>query len=96
MSDWWNPVESWKFKYLDGNPDNGPAFWGSTNVLVWITDGWHFFKTLMLGAVRGSICILAGSFIRISQKDWLEILIWIGIWLALSPVFSAGFHLTYH
>lgn len=40
----WNPEESWKNKWKDGNPDLGPAYWGSTNVLVWTTDAYHIAR----------------------------------------------------
>lgn len=46
FGDWWDPVNSWKNKYKNGDPQDGPLFWGSTTVFVWMTDGWHFFQML--------------------------------------------------
>ena len=45
---WWNPKISWKNKYKNGLKEQGPAFVGSTTIFVFITDAWHFFKTLMI------------------------------------------------
>jgi hypothetical protein len=50
---WINPAISSqnKWKYIDG-VWSGEKFWGSSTVLVWTTDFWHFCKFLML------ICIM--------------------------------------
>jgi hypothetical protein len=42
----WNPSESWKNKYKNGDPMDGPKFPLSTNLLVGVTDAWHLFKLL--------------------------------------------------
>jgi len=42
----WNPTESWRNKYRDGDPSKGPRFFLSTTWLVSLTDGWHLFKLL--------------------------------------------------
>ena len=47
MSDWWNPQKSWKFKWKNGDPKQGEKFWLSSTWLVWTTDAWHLFKSLM-------------------------------------------------
>lgn len=41
---WWNPNISWKNKYKNNDPTQGPKFFGSTTFLVWLTDAWHFSK----------------------------------------------------
>lgn len=41
---WWNPAESWKNKYKNRDPLQGPAFWQSTQSLVWTTDAYHCFR----------------------------------------------------
>ena len=38
----------WRNKYKWGDVKQGRAFFGSTTFLVFLTDGWHLFKTLML------------------------------------------------
>lgn len=43
-----NPASSWQNKWKGGNRDNGELFFGSSTFLVWLTDAWHLFKTLML------------------------------------------------
>ena len=42
----WDPTISWKNKYKNGDPKQGPKFSFSTTLLVGLTDGWHFFKLL--------------------------------------------------
>tara|TARA_R110000851_G_scaffold256858_6_gene409353 strand:- start:209 stop:598 length:390 start_codon:yes stop_codon:yes gene_type:complete len=44
MSDWWNPQESWKFKWKNGNKEEGERFWQSSRLLVGFTDAWHAMK----------------------------------------------------
>jgi len=44
--DWWDPEKSWKFKYKNGNKEEGEKFFLSTTALVFLTDGWHFFQML--------------------------------------------------
>lgn len=45
-NDFWNPLISWKNKWKDGNPLNGPKFTGSSSFFVFLTDGWHLFKMI--------------------------------------------------
>ena len=47
---WFNPIDSWKNKYKNRDPKQGPAFFGSTTFFVWITDAWHFFQMIMLSS----------------------------------------------
>lgn len=39
---------SWKNKYKNGDPSQGPKFFGSTTFLVSLTDAWHMAKAFML------------------------------------------------
>ena len=41
----WNPDVSWTNKYKNGNPEEGAKFLGSTNSLVFVTDGYHALRT---------------------------------------------------
>jgi len=42
----WDPEISWRNKYKNGDPTEGPKFLFSTNLFVGLTDGWHLFKLL--------------------------------------------------
>lgn len=46
-SNWWNPKESWKYKWKNGNKAEGEKFWLSSTWLVWTTDAWHLMKSIM-------------------------------------------------
>lgn len=48
--DWWYSPDSWKNKYVDGDPEKGRVKWlgGIMNKPVQLTDSWHFFKMLMI------------------------------------------------
>lgn len=54
---WFNPKLSWKNKYKNRDPEQGPAFPGSTTFLVWTTDAWHFFQMIMLTSLQIA-CVL--------------------------------------
>ena len=45
---WWNPNESWKCKWKNGDYTQGEAFLGSSTIFVSLTDGWHFFQHFFL------------------------------------------------
>jgi hypothetical protein len=51
LGPWWNPKESWRLKWRNGDPAQGERFWGSSTVLVFVTDFWHFAKWVMLKAM---------------------------------------------
>ena len=56
---WWDPNISWKNKYKNLDPKQGPKFWGATTIFVFTTDAWHFFKWILLGMlpVPGSLLV---------------------------------------
>jgi len=43
LGNWWNPKESWKNKWKDGDKSKGERFFLSSTWLVSLTDAWHFF-----------------------------------------------------
>lgn len=46
---WWDYSNSWKNKYIDGDPKKGRIkILFNINKPVQITDAWHLFKTLMI------------------------------------------------
>ena len=85
----WNPKHSWRNKYKNGDPDAGPRFPGSITVFVWLTDAWHLFQFLFLGAFRLALLVLASEYIDL---PWYA---WAGLWLASAVPFNIGFHLIY-
>ena len=91
----WDPKQSWRNKYKNGDPDQGPRFPLSTTLLVWTTDAWHLFKMFQLACVRASIVLCASYHITIGYTGWQNALAWLAIWILLIFVRSAGFHLTY-
>lgn len=67
---YWNPNLSWTLKWKDGNPDNGPAFFGSTTFLVWSTDAWHLFKALFLMFIMLSVISTAHMYVHFTRIDF--------------------------
>jgi len=59
----WNPLFSWKNKYVDGNPKNGLVKWKIFTIFVTkpvqLTDAWHFLK-MMREIFNGVAIVLAG------------------------------------
>ena len=63
--EFWNPLESWKFKWASPFPQAVEDKWYyfgflprykerfpySSTVFVFLTDAWHLFKALMLGCI---------------------------------------------
>jgi len=51
----WNPAESWKNKWKNGDKAQGEKFILSSTVLVSFTDAWHLFKSLYLTALVAAV-----------------------------------------
>ena len=83
-STFWNPQLSWRNKYKNGNPDEGPKFFGSTTFLVWLTDGWHLVKTIML-------YFIFVPFAMQFTKGWKVL----GMAIFFHLIYAAGFYLMY-
>ena len=86
-SQYWDPHESWKNKYLNGDPAQGEKFLGSTTFLVFSTDAFHLMRTL------NKINLVTLGALEFSEKRpfWnyvIDIVVY-------SAVYSAGFTLTY-
>jgi len=74
---WWNPKISWRNKYKNGDPEQGEAFYGSTTILVGLTDAWHMSKTFML--ISFSLAITIGLF-GVSWVGFLTAPILLGVY----------------
>jgi hypothetical protein len=83
---WWNPSEGWKNKYKDRDFTKGRAFPGSLTWLVFVTDAWHFFQSLLYLSFFG-IATLALT-ISLSISWYWYILIFIGMKILFSGVFE--------
>lgn len=60
FSEWgsyWNPAESWKNKWKNGDPAQGERFPLSSTALVFLTDAWHLGKWLMFTLIEIAICV---------------------------------------
>lgn len=57
FSGYWDKATGSSNKYKHGEPELGPAFFLSTTVLVWLTDGWHLMQFLMFTSLQLAIAI---------------------------------------
>jgi len=84
----WDNRESWRNKYRNGDPNCGPAYFGSTTFLAWTTDAKHLFGTVHRVSMFGT-----GVTLTIGQRR--------PVWHYLADAgigfvaFSTGFHATY-
>lgn len=93
---YWNPARSWKNKYRNHDPAQGPKFSGSTNIFVFTTDAYHMLRT----ANRTIDGVTLASYVNECRRDnvmerrkkWLRVA---GDFLIFSALRTAGFHLTY-
>lgn len=58
----WNPSESWKRKYKNNDPTQGPAFPGSTTIFVSLTDAWHLFGLVRNFSLVLSIAVISANY----------------------------------
>lgn len=85
----WNPIDSWRNKYKDGDINNGPKFFGSTTFLVWTTDAWHLFKTIHKTGLRAGWAFIGVTALSV---DWYYA---VGIVLASLGLSGMVFELFY-
>ena len=72
----WNPAISYKNKWKNNDPSQGPAFFGSTTIFVGSTDGKH-----LLGTIRNTSFIGGGILLSLGaeKKAWYWYVIDFGI-----------------
>lgn len=94
---WWNPAESWRNKYEDGDPANGAAFPGSTTVLVFLTDAYHLFGDADRWFTRIGFVLAAFSALDTALlADRVQFFWHVALRMAVGwIVWSVGFHLVY-
>jgi len=83
----WDPSLSWRNKYKNGDPFDGPKFPGSTTIFVGLTDAWHLFKTLRTLSLFIGIIFIAIP----CNSIWLVIL-WV---IVARIIFGLTFTLFY-
>ena len=81
-------TESWKNKWKNGDPKQGPKFFGSTTFLVFVTDFWHLMQ--FGHGTMWTLAILSAIFI--SPLPWWGYLLG---FVVSKTSYSVGFHLTY-
>ena len=87
----WNPAESWRNKYQDGDKTKGEKFPGSSTIFVAFTDGWHLLQTAQYLALRLALT-LAVTPVRVEAPGLADYaLTFAALWI----VGAAGFTLTY-
>lgn len=92
----WNPELSWRNKYKNGDPAQGPKFYGSTSALVFTTDAYHALRTsknvlntfTIVYSINGT-CAEKKPF----KKKWKKIAIDA---IVLTALRTAGFYTTYN
>jgi len=85
LRSWWDPAQSWRNKWKDGDPKRGEAFPFSSTALVATTDAWHFFKAITI------FCILAAlilPFTAIFPARWP---VWVVVFVGLKVLYGAVF-----
>lgn len=86
----WFAKDSWRNKYKNRDKKQGPLFPGSTTIFVFVTDGWHFFQSLMV-----TFFILMALFYKpLIHLQWkgLELLV---SFIILKILYSLTFELFY-
>lgn len=91
--DMWDPERSWKNKYKNGDPAQGPKFFGSTTAFAFTTDAYHALRTSK-NVVNTGVVVFYLNRMRCTPRkfQWKKILIDA---LILTAARNVGFHLTY-
>ena len=83
----WNPAISWKNKYKNQDPAQGPAYFGSTTFLCWTTDGYHLMR------MGRNISMMAAITIKLGDKQKWYVYIIQGIIYYVA--YTTGFNISY-
>lgn len=54
----WNPKESWKNKWKNGDKSQGERFPGSSTVFVFLTDPWHLLQSVYLNSLFAALYLI--------------------------------------
>ena len=87
-SNWWNPRESWRNKWKNGDYKQGEKFWLSSRLFVFTTDAWHLFKFF-----RNLFFFSTIHFILWISFDFIEA---IGITIVLRILYGSMFYIFYN
>ena len=87
--DWFNPNESWKNKYKNGDPDAGAKFPLSTSVLIMFTDQYHLNNFINRMAWTSALVIKIGEGKKPLKNYLLDFLYY-------TACHQLGFALTYY
>jgi hypothetical protein len=94
---WWlnTPNITWKNKYKNRDPEQGPAFPGSTTWLVWVTDAWHFFQMIMFSCLQLMITLPIVTLYSIvfPVETWEFIVMTIVLFITFKVTLSSTFEL---
>lgn len=72
---WWDPTWSWRNKYKYNNPSLGEKFLFSTNILVFLTDAWHFFQWVHNMALWSALAVIGWNACELQLIGFLLILL---------------------
>ena len=86
---WWNPIDSWKNKWKNGDKEQGEKFWLSSTILVWTTDAWHFFKSLRNFFVFSAVVSM--NLVFNNSDLWVTLLVGTSLWTLYSAIFEFTF-----
>ena len=87
--DWFNPNESWRNKYKNGDPDAGAKFPLSTSVLIMFTDQYHLNNFINRMAWTSALVIKIGEGKKPLKNYLLDFLYY-------TACHQLGFALTYY
>lgn len=86
---WYDPEDiSWRNKYKGRRYSQGPAFPGSTWLLVFLTDAFHFFQML-----SGVFTALAAVYYDMTLPAWAPLPLHAAVWVA---IFRTGFTISFN
>jgi len=86
---WFNPTQSWKNKYKNGDPEAGAKFFGSTSVFIMFTDQYHLNNFINRAAWGTALVIKIGE----GKKPFKQYLL---DFLYYGLCHQAGFAATYY
>ena len=85
---WWDPINSWKNKWKNGDKTQGEKFWLSSTLFVFTTDAWHFFKFIRNISIFTTIFL-----ILLVKSDFIDAFT---MTLAFRVVYGALFYKNYN
>lgn len=87
----WNPNESWKNKWKNGDESQGEKYPGSSSIFSFLSDKWHLFKSICFNAYQINFVLFGLFCYQFDKIEWyyflISFVIYKALWMGIFHIF---------